>query len=218
MNSPNLTLRESKRRATKAAIEEHATRLVLDRGFDGVTVEDICQAAEISKRTFFNYVDSKETAVLGPLPTPLSEDEVHAFARDVHTPLLASIVDLIVDGFIEGYGYTCPEVRKRRKQILTQRPQLGVARMSQLIEAHKSYKQALGVYFNAHPDQRQLDALSVEAEADTWMSLARTCIELGFHRWAEDDDASDNSLRRSCHFALAHLHTLITNEHQGDAH
>ena len=83
MNSPNLTLRESKRRATKAAIEEHATRLVLDRGFDGVTVEDICQAAEISKRTFFNYVDSKETAVLGPLPTPLSEDEVHAFARDV---------------------------------------------------------------------------------------------------------------------------------------
>jgi len=217
VNSPNLTLRESKRRATKAAIEEHATRLVLDRGFDGVTVEDICQAAEISKRTFFNYVDSKETAVLGPLPTPLSEDEVHAFARDVHTPLLASIVDLIVDGFIEGYGYTCPEVRKRRKQILTQRPQLGVARMSQLIEAHKSYKQALGVYFNAHPDQRQLDALSVEAEADTWMSLARTCIELGFHRWAEDD-ASDNSLRRSCHFALAHLHTLITNEHQGDAH
>ncbi len=74
------------------------------------------------------------------------------------------------------------------------------------------------MYFNAHPDQRQLDALSVEAEADTWMSLASTCIELGFHRWAEGDDTSDDSLRRSCHFALARLHTLITNEHQGDAH
>lgn len=58
-------LRERKRLETLCAIEDHATRLVLEKGYDSVTIEDIVDAANISKRTFFNYVDSKEIAVLG---------------------------------------------------------------------------------------------------------------------------------------------------------
>ncbi|NMB23443.1 MAG: TetR family transcriptional regulator, partial [Corynebacterium sp.] len=62
------SLREMKRRQTLEAIEDHATSLVLERGFDDVTVDDICAGAGISKRTFFNYVESKEVAVVGPGP------------------------------------------------------------------------------------------------------------------------------------------------------
>ena len=58
-------LRERKRLETLCAIEDHATRLVLEKGYEAVTVEDIVDAANISKRTYFNYVDSKETAVVG---------------------------------------------------------------------------------------------------------------------------------------------------------
>lgn len=45
-----------------------AQELVADRGYTHVTVEDIAEHAGISRRTFFNHVDSKESAVLGSLP------------------------------------------------------------------------------------------------------------------------------------------------------
>ncbi|APT92848.1 TetR family transcriptional regulator [Corynebacterium phocae] len=60
-----ISLREQKRRNTKLGIEDAATRLVDEKGFAHVTVEEICAAAGVSKRTFFNYFDSKDSAVLG---------------------------------------------------------------------------------------------------------------------------------------------------------
>lgn len=58
-------LREHKKRATRTAIHDAALSLVSDRGIDGVTVEEICERAEVSQRTFFNYYPSKAAAVLG---------------------------------------------------------------------------------------------------------------------------------------------------------
>lgn len=66
-------LRERKKRATLDAIRSHALDLSLKVGYDAVTVDAICAAAGISQRTFFNYVGTKENAVLGaepPQPTP----------------------------------------------------------------------------------------------------------------------------------------------------
>lgn len=51
-------------------IESHAVRLVLERGYDDVTVDAICSAAGVAQRTFFNYLGTKQAAVLGrDLPT-----------------------------------------------------------------------------------------------------------------------------------------------------
>jgi AcrR family transcriptional regulator len=36
--------------------------LVTEQGFDAVRVEDICEAAEVSRSTFFRYFDSKESS------------------------------------------------------------------------------------------------------------------------------------------------------------
>ena len=81
MSEEKLSLREAKRLATHMSITDHATRLVMDHGFDAVTVEDICQAAGISRRTFFNYVDSKECAVFGAAPKEIGEREIAVFAK-----------------------------------------------------------------------------------------------------------------------------------------
>ena len=55
--------RERKRRQTRERIEAAALNLFLARGFDGTTIEDITEAADVSKRSFFDYFPSKEEVV-----------------------------------------------------------------------------------------------------------------------------------------------------------
>jgi AcrR family transcriptional regulator len=74
-------LRERRRRQTSADIRGAAVRLVRERGFDKVTIEEICAEAGISVRTFFNYFPNKESAIAyGPsdIPPELVEEFVAA--------------------------------------------------------------------------------------------------------------------------------------------
>jgi AcrR family transcriptional regulator len=64
-------LRERRRRQTSADIRGAAVRLVRERGFDKVTIDEICAEAGISVRTFFNYFPNKESAIAyGPSDIP----------------------------------------------------------------------------------------------------------------------------------------------------
>jgi len=66
-------LRYAKKLATFRAIAHAARELVLDKGLDQVTVEEIADAAGVSPRTFFNYFPCKEDAVVGVEPGLLAE-------------------------------------------------------------------------------------------------------------------------------------------------
>ncbi|MBY3062281.1 TetR family transcriptional regulator [Rhizobium laguerreae] len=55
--------RERKRRQTRERIEQAAMTLFLQRGFEATTIEDITEAADVSKRSFFDYFPSKEEVV-----------------------------------------------------------------------------------------------------------------------------------------------------------
>ncbi|GIH23852.1 TetR family transcriptional regulator [Acrocarpospora phusangensis] len=57
-------LRERKKAATRQAVHDAAIRLSLERGIDGVTIDEIAEAAGISRRSFSNYFTSKEDALL----------------------------------------------------------------------------------------------------------------------------------------------------------
>lgn len=62
------TLRASKRRRTEHHINHCAQQLTEAHGLDGFTMDDLAEAAEVSRRTLFNYFPSKLDAVLGNMP------------------------------------------------------------------------------------------------------------------------------------------------------
>jgi AcrR family transcriptional regulator len=60
-------LRERKRADSVAATVDCAFALFVERGYDNVTVADICEAASIGRRTFFRYFASKEDVLMEPI-------------------------------------------------------------------------------------------------------------------------------------------------------
>jgi AcrR family transcriptional regulator len=56
--------REKKREATKQDILQAAARLFAARGFDATSVEDISEAADVAKGTFYYNFESKEDVVI----------------------------------------------------------------------------------------------------------------------------------------------------------
>ncbi|MEU4150437.1 helix-turn-helix domain-containing protein [Streptomyces sp. NPDC026659] len=60
-------LRERKKRQTGQRIYRVAIDLFVERGFDDVSVQEIADAAEVSKMTVFNYFHTKEDLVFKPM-------------------------------------------------------------------------------------------------------------------------------------------------------
>jgi AcrR family transcriptional regulator len=60
-------LRDLKRERNRVLTAETAWRLFIERGYDHVTVADICAAAEIAPRTFHRYFASKDDVVGEPV-------------------------------------------------------------------------------------------------------------------------------------------------------
>ncbi|PRP90432.1 Bacterial regulatory protein, tetR family [Enhygromyxa salina] len=61
--SPPRNLRDRKKAETRARILACAHELFHEHGFDSTTVEDICAAVSVSKRTFFRYFPDKDSLV-----------------------------------------------------------------------------------------------------------------------------------------------------------
>lgn len=56
-------LREQKKENTRQALVEAAWTLFRKKGYDATTIEEVAEAAGISKRTFFRYFPTKEAIV-----------------------------------------------------------------------------------------------------------------------------------------------------------
>ncbi|MBL7285554.1 TetR family transcriptional regulator [Corynebacterium godavarianum] len=144
---------EVKRQRTRQRIFKAAMDLVEAHGIDNTTVEDICQAADISRRTFFNYMDSKDHAILGAFPFDLTEDGLEAIASTPSDNLVA----LIIESLEEHPEAADQEHLARRRKLLHQHVELESAAMVRKREAMKALWRAVDKHFAQHPQDRKLD-------------------------------------------------------------
>ncbi|MGW3472337.1 TetR family transcriptional regulator [Saccharopolyspora sp. NPDC000995] len=118
-------LREQKRALVRRQLAEAALRLFLQRGYEATTVEDIANAASVSRATFFRYFETKDDAVLSQLDAvgadliaayrarPLDEHPwdslkevlLHAAARITDPDRMLALLELT---------WTTPSLRARR--------------------------------------------------------------------------------------------------------
>ena len=112
-------LRERKKLEAWRTIRSTALRLISERGFDAVSVEDIAAGAGVSRTTFFSYSPSKEAVAFDLDPQALAEwrDRLAAEADD--RPLWPALTDIVLD-----MAAQLPEWLPVQKRVLEQHPGL----------------------------------------------------------------------------------------------
>jgi len=131
-NTALLGLRERKKAKTRAAIQDHALRLFQARGYDATTVEQICEAAEVSESTFYRYFPSKPDVVLGDEFDPLIVAAFEAQPAEL-TPLQA-----LRAAFRTVFAQLSPEQRDEQRQrtsLALAVPELRGGMLDQFMEA-----------------------------------------------------------------------------------
>lgn len=119
--APAVGLRARKRAKTRSVIEHAAIALVLEHGYDHVTVEMICAASEVSQRTFFNYFGSKEGVILGPAPT-LDDLDGKRFISEPGTDIVHDLVRIMASALTD--ESVDAELLRSRLSIITATPEL----------------------------------------------------------------------------------------------
>lgn len=200
-------LRELKRLRTHRGIEDAATALVDEKGFEAVTVDDICAAAGISRRTFFNYMESKDEAVLGSPPLRLDEDNRQAFLTTPSDNLVALAIDLMTRPVPErddpgpdpDLEFTS-RLRERRRRIFAAEPALAMISFNRFREQMHELHDLIVAHLEAHPADRKLPDRSVDLEARVINGLIREAVWLHLARpeiSSTPDSARGNLLRET---------------------
>lgn len=92
-----MSLRERKKHATRAALSHAAWSLMIEKGLDAATPETIAEAVDVSSRTFRNYFASREEAILDGLVRRAASLVDAIRARPADEPVWDSLTRILPD-------------------------------------------------------------------------------------------------------------------------
>jgi AcrR family transcriptional regulator len=156
-------LRERHRSDTWRAIRVAAGELVTENGLSGTTVEAIASQAGVSRRTFFNYFQSKEDAVLGTCMPIVPDDALAEFDRTAGDDLFTRTVRLLAATSISTLRDDIPlshhrELAKRFPELRLRLAQY-VAAAEHLVEQLLEQRVTRGAVVLAGSDLAPVDAV-----------------------------------------------------------
>lgn len=139
-------LRERKKAETWAAIHEAAASLAHQHGAGQATVEAIADIAGVSPRTFFNYFQTKEDAILGLREPVLDPDLSSRLTAD--NDLLGQVSRLLVTVARTAIGDTDAA---RHRDLMRRDPQLIRRHMEYTAKAEALVCQAVAAVLTREP-------------------------------------------------------------------
>jgi AcrR family transcriptional regulator len=142
MQTSESGLRERKRLETRHRIADAALELTLAHGLEGATVEAISAAAGVSARTFFNYFDSKDAALLNA-PDAREVEEMVAAVTAASDGL--NLREVAVRFFIERIRTTLQAGTRRdqRRELFDRYPHLLATAFRQLGDTQEAFASTL---------------------------------------------------------------------------
>ncbi|WP_442929174.1 mycofactocin system transcriptional regulator [Modestobacter sp. VKM Ac-2985] len=187
------------REETRARIEQAALDLFTAQGFEAVTIDEVADAAGISRRTFFRYCSTKADAVWGQFDGHVVRLEGMLAAAAADQPVLASVYAAYVE--VNDYAAAdLPMLRQRMRLILTEpallaHSQLRYADVDRVVAAHVARRTGVA------PDTLvpRLVATSTRAAATTafelWLADGEITLGAALHQAFDELAAGFPSLR-----------------------
>ncbi|WP_169332158.1 TetR/AcrR family transcriptional regulator [Corynebacterium lubricantis] len=153
-------VRETKRRHTRRRIIDEALKLMEEQDFDSVTVESICENADISRRTFFNYMNSKDDLVLGAFPPALPP----AAHERIATTQTNNVVALVITEIAVNADPIDSGFESRQRRIIAKDKALAFSAMNRVRSAMKPALHSLERHYSNFPEDRVLEHEPVSIE------------------------------------------------------
>ena len=178
------SLRERKRRETRAAIERSALTLVDELGYENVTM--ISDRAVVSQGTFFNYCPTKDAAIVGLGPLDLDPQAVHA-AYDRLAPAAPyhATLSLFLE-VVRELDWTS-DIAAMRGRLVAQTPVLMRLFLDGTFAFVADFRSMLASYLEGHPERRTCsDELTAAEEASLVVSEALEAAKFALARATKD--------------------------------
>jgi mycofactocin system transcriptional regulator len=178
------------REETRARIEQAALDLFTAQGFEHVTIDEIADAAAISRRTFFRYVSAKADAVWGDFDAHVLRLEALLAGASVGGGGDPSVLASICAAYVEVNDFPetdLPMLRQRMRLILDEpalqaHSQVRYAAVDRVVAAHVARR--LGIRPEALVPR--LVATSTRAAATTafevWLADGRITLAAALHQ------------------------------------
>jgi AcrR family transcriptional regulator len=124
-NSATSGRRASQRQQTAKRINTCAQQLAEQEGLDGFSMDDLADAAGVSRRTLFNYFPGKDAAVLGD-PLELDPELTERFVAGGPTGHLVDDMVALIEPALGSEGFNRDDVARGRR-LLAAEPRLMAA-------------------------------------------------------------------------------------------
>ncbi|MDP2288677.1 MAG: TetR/AcrR family transcriptional regulator [Actinomycetota bacterium] len=194
MTTPTLrtpSLRDRKRAQTRARIEDAAVELVLRDGLEHTTVHAISELAEVSPRTFFNYFDSKDGAILGIRNAAMVEERVAEFLAH---PLYPQPVDAVVALLLSIFDFpsTRLKIREERMELVRRYPELMTSQFEQLTATHGQLAGIVADILTRTSNAKAAHTPELTGLATITLAMCGTAIRVAMSELAEQHTHADS--------------------------
>ncbi len=176
-------LRERKMRLTRRRMEQAAVDLAYEGGIQSVTVELICEAAMVSRSTFFNYFPSLEEAIFG---APLEYDPaLTERLLTAHGDDLVVAASLIVTESVRGQADD--DITQRRLALFAREPGTTTAVSWASDVSRERLVTVIAEWLDSHPEAARLKGGDTTTEARLIVALSIAVGDEGIRELQEVD-------------------------------